>query len=149
MQLKLLTLMCNWWQIHDLFLYIVYAYLSHKNYHLSIFLISDIENIMFQCWVKIWSISWVLTLENIIILNDIAASKMQTKNLEKQILIFLPIVNQSNQLQSHAISKRFDIKEWGWSRLITNFMQFYVLFLFLKLDKYYRRYRLKRLVTNI
>ena len=44
---------------------------------------------------------------------------METKS-KKQILIFLPFVDQSSQLQLHAISKRFEIEERGWSHLIAN-----------------------------
>ena len=60
--------------------------------------------------------------------------------MKKKILIFLPFVDQSSQLQLHAISKRFEIEERGWSHLIANLMYFDAFFLLLKSDKYYRKY---------
>ena len=44
------------------------------------------------------------------------------KKSKKQILIFLPFVDQSSQLQLHVISKRIEIEERGWSHLIANLM---------------------------
>ena len=44
------------------------------------------------------------------------------KKSKKQILIFLPFVDQSSQLQLLAISKRFEREERGWSHLIGNLM---------------------------
>ena len=56
------------------------------------------------------------------ILNRKTSSTMWTKNAENQIMIFLPFLNWSNQLQLLAVSKGFDAKQWGWLRWITNSM---------------------------
>ena len=42
------------------------------------------------------------------------------KKSKKQILIFLPFVDQSSQLQLHAISKRFEIEERFFLHRIAN-----------------------------
>ena len=44
------------------------------------------------------------------------------KKSEKQILIFLPILDQSSQLQLHAISKQFELEKRRWLHLVANLM---------------------------